>query len=127
MNKTRIQNCIRSINKLFLSLDENSISSEFHYRRVYPKGPKPEILIEPEMPPIPDSSTLAWSELETATLAPRPLAPRPPRSHLQAVQNDLKQIEDFPTANLADFVVPKTEISLTELDEAAKNMQMPEK
>ena len=122
MNKTRIQNCIRSINKLFLSLDENSISSEFHYRRVYPKGPKPEILIEPEMPPIPDSSTVAWPELETATLAPRP-----PRSHLQAVQNDLKQIEDFPTANLADFVVPKTEISLTELDEAAKNMQMPEK
>jgi len=102
--------------------NENSISSEFHYRRVYPKGPKPEILIEPEMPPIPDSSTLPWPELETATLAPRP-----PRSHLQAVQNDLKQIEDFPTANLADFVVPKTEISLTELDEAAKNMQMPEK
>ena len=74
------------------------------------------------MPPILDSSTVAWSKLETATLAHRP-----PRSHLQSVQNDLKQIEDFPTANLADFAVPKTEISLTELDEAAKNMQMPEK
>ena len=120
MNKTRIQNFIRSINKLFLSLDENSISWEMHYRRVFPKGPKPEILIGSEMPPIPDSSTVFLPELETATLAPRP--------YLQAVQNELKQLEPLLTAKLADIVVPpKTEVSLTELDEAAKNMQMPEK
>ena len=74
------------------------------------------------MPPIPDSSTVAWPELETATLAPRP-----PRSHLQAVQNDLKELEDLPTAKLADFEVPQPKISLPELDEAAKNLQMPEK
>ena len=90
-----------------------------HYRRVFPKGPKPEILIEPEMPPIPDSSTITLPELETATLATRP--------YLQAVKNELKLLDEFPTAKFADIVPPQTETSLTELDEAAKNMQMPEK
>ena len=110
MNKTRIQNYIRSINKLFLSLDENSISWEMNYRRIFPKGPKLEI---------PDSSTVFLPELETATLAPLP--------YLQAVQNDLKELEDLPTAKLADFEMPQPKISLPELDEAAKNLQMPEK
>ena len=113
MNKARIQNFIRSINKLFLSLDENSISWEMNYRRIFPKGPKLEI---------PDSSTVFLPELETEPLPT--LAPLP---YLQAVQNDLKQLEDLPTAKLADFEVPQPKISLPELDEAAKNLQMPEK
>lgn len=90
-----------------------------HNRRVFPKGPKQEILYEPEMPPIPVLPTVS-NELETATLSDLP--------YLEAVQMELKPLEDLPTAKLAGIVIPpKTEVSLTELDEAANNMQMPEK
>ena len=119
MNKTRIRTCIRSIN-LFLSLDENLISSKLDTPRLFPKQ---QILIEPEMPPIPDSDSefeTFSTELETAT---------PEADYVvQRVKTELKPLEDLPKAEIAEFVSTESHVEkLTELDEAAKNIQMPKK
>ena len=82
-----------------------------HTPRVFPKQ---QVLVEPEMPPIPESDLETYStELETAT----PTFPEIAKD----VKNELKRLDDLPKAKIADAV------SLNKLAEDTKNMQMPKK
>jgi CD109 antigen len=109
--------------------NENIITSKLHFRRTYPKGPKPEINLPPFPPNYATPPNIPVNDF-TATIITTTTDSTTDYA-VEQVKEILKPLEALPSIKQDKLNAPKepviAEVSLRKLAEAAENMSMPKK